>query len=211
MSSVGCRAVVVDDPVPGAGIAVRWLYPAAAGAVARAEAFGPFTVEVAMDAPVAAGAGVGAGSALSLVLVSHGTGSTPWLHRDLGLHLARAGFVVGLLQHPGNCRGDDGLAGTLDNLCNRPRHVRLVIDAAYADAALGPRLARGVAVVGHSLGGYTALAVAGGEPSAFPWEVPLTKKDVPEPFSVDHDARVRALVLLAPATPWFAAPGALAG
>lgn len=83
------------------------------------------------------------------------------------------------MQHPGNCRGDDGLAGTLENLVNRPRHVRLVIDAAFADAALGPRLGPGVAVVGHSLGGYTALAVAGGEPSAFPWEVPLTRKDVP--------------------------------
>jgi predicted dienelactone hydrolase len=189
--TVGARDLLVDD------IAVRLLYPA--DAAQAPVAFGPFQLEVAMDAPV-----VGAG--LPLVLVSHGTGSTPWLHRELAAHLARAGFVVALLQHPGNHRGDDHLGGKAINLVNRPRHVRQVADALFA--SLGAALAPGYAVIGHSLGGYTALAVAGGEPTAFAWETP---DGAAGPLVVEHDPRVRAVALLAPATPWFLAEGALAG
>ncbi|MDB4996744.1 MAG: hypothetical protein JWM74_4176, partial [Myxococcaceae bacterium] len=65
----------------------------------------------------------------------------------------------------------------------------------------------GVSVIGHSLGGYTALAVAGGEPSSFAWE---KAEGTAGPFDVEHDLRVRALVLLAPATAWFMADRALA-
>ena len=197
----GCRAVDVNDTAQGAVVATQLLYPTRAAE--RPEAFGPFTLDLAPGAPVE-----GCGD-LSLVVISHGTGGTPWTHRDLARHLARAGFAVALLQHPGNNRADDSLAGTAVNLQNRPRHVRLAIDAAFADGVVGPHLsARGVAVVGHSLGGYTALAVAGGKPWAAAWETP---EGIARPLAVEHDARVRALVLLAPATPWFMAPGALAG
>ena len=62
-------------------------------------------------------------------------------------------------------------------------------------------------MIGHSLGGYTALAVAGGRPMALPNQTP---DGVAHPVPVEPDPRVRALVLLAPALPWFMAPGALA-
>ncbi len=197
--NVGCRALETDDLVQGARIPLRLLYPTLAAG--QPEPFGPFELSVAMNAPVD-------GRDLPLVIVSHGTGSTPWLHRDLAAHLARAGFVVVLVQHPGNNRGDDGLAGTVVNLQNRPRHLRLAIDAALADDVVGKSIApRAVSVIGHSLGGYTALAVAGGKPSSFAWE----KRDgAVGPFDVEHDARVRALVLLAPATAWFMNGDALA-
>jgi predicted dienelactone hydrolase len=125
------------------------------------------------------------------------------------VHLARAGFVVALPEHPGNNRSDNSLANTAANLENRPRHVRLVLDAIFEDAELGKRLSPGgVGVIGHSMGGYTALAVAGGRPSSFPNESPDGQARA---IPVVHDPRVRALVLLAPASPWFMAEGALAG
>ena len=197
---VGCRALEVHDPVQQAGVSLRVLYPTLAPD--REEPFGPFTLALAMDAAVE-------GAGLPLVLISHGTGGTPWTHRDLAAHLARSGFVAGLLQHPGNHRADDRLAGKAINLENRPRHVRLAIDAVLTDPSLGGHLRRGgVAVVGHSLGGYTALAVAGGRPWAAPWETPDGRA---APLAVERDPRVRALVLLAPATPWFMAPDGLTG
>jgi predicted dienelactone hydrolase len=196
--SVGCRAVDVNDAKQGASVAMRLLYPTRTPE--RMEPFGPFTLNLAMDAPVE-------GEHLPLVIVSHGTGGTPWTHRDLASHLARSGFVVGLIQHPGNNRADDSLGGKAINLENRPRHVRLAIDAAFTDEVVGKHLSvAGVTVIGHSLGGYTALAVAGGKPSSFAWETPDGKAG---PMIVDRDARVRALVLLAPATMWFMADGAL--
>lgn len=67
-----------------------------------------------------------------------------------------------LPEHPGNNRADNTIAGTIANLVNRPRHIRLLIDAAFDNLVIGPALLRDkVALIGHSMGGYTALAVAG--------------------------------------------------
>lgn len=196
--TIGCRALDVVDAVQGARVPVWVLYPARAPE--RVEHFGPYPLAVAIDAPVE-------GEGLPLVVISHGNNGSPWTHRGLAVHLARAGFVVALLEHPGNSRSDGSLAGTAANLENRPRHVRLVLDALFADEHLGQRLVPAVGVIGHSIGGYTALAVAGGRPSALPHEVPDGQaRAVP----VVRDPRVRALVLLAPASVWFIPEGALA-
>ena len=198
--NAGCRTLAVTDEVQGARVPVRVLYPTRAAA--RTETFGPYSLEVALDAPID-------GERLPLVAVSHGTGGTPLGYRALAAHLARAGVAVALIEHPGNSRADDSQANTPANLANRPRHVRRTLDAAFADPVLGPHLRPGVAaVIGHSLGGYTALAVAGGRPMALPDQTP---NGVAQPVPVEPDPRVRALVLLAPALPWFMGPGALAG
>ena len=198
--TVGCRALEVVDAVQGARVPVWVLYPARAPE--RLEHFGPYPLAVATGAPVE-------GERLPLVVISHGNNGSPWTYRGLATHLARAGFVVALLEHPGNSRSDGSLAGTAANLENRPRHVRLVLDAVFEDEHLGKRLSpAGAGVIGHSMGAYTALAVAGGRPSAFPNEVPDGQA---RPVPVVRDLRVRALVLLAPASVWFMAGGALAG
>jgi pimeloyl-ACP methyl ester carboxylesterase len=63
-----------------------------------------------------------------------------------------------------------------------------------------------IALIGHSMGGYTVLALAGGRPTAGPHE---TADGQIRPVSVSPDPRVRALVLLAPACVWFWSDGAL--
>ena len=197
--TAGLRTAEVPDPEGGQRCAAVVVYPSTAPE--QPLRLGPYTLDAAGDAPVAAGR-------FPFVVVSHGTGGSHLLYRELAAHLARAGFVVVLLEHPRNNRNDNSLAGTHTILADRPRQVRLAIDWAYADPALAPRLAPDtVAVVGHSLGGYTALAVAGGRPIASARETP---DGAEHPVPVTPDARVRALVLLAPATPWFMAPGALA-
>lgn len=198
-TSVGWRALAAADPVQGARVPVHLLYPA--HGVPRAVTFGAYALELAADAPAI-------GDALPVVAISHGTGSTPWALRELACRLARAGFAVALVEHPGNSRADNALAGTPENLVNRPRHVRLALDAAFADPVVGPRLATtGASVIGHSLGGYTALAIAGGHPTALPAE---TVERVGRLLAIDPDPRVDAVALLAPALPWFLPPGALA-
>jgi len=110
-------------------------------------------------------------------------------------------------EHPRNNRNNNELAGTAAILTNRPRHIRLVVDWAFSSGAFGPSLKPdAVTVIGHSLGGYTALAAAGGVPRAFPHE---SADQQPLNIDVIPDERVKALVLLAPATVWFMAPGAL--
>jgi predicted dienelactone hydrolase len=156
---------------------MRVMYPS--DAPEQGTQLGSYTLDVACDGPIATGT-------FPLVVISHGNGGAGVLYRTTAMHLARNGFVVVLPDHAGNTRGDNDLAGTVANLENRPRHVRLIIDWAFGASPFATHLKPdAVAIVGHSLGGYTALAVAGG------------------------DDRVNALVLLAPATAWFQAEDAL--
>jgi len=191
-SNCGCRLVNIKDKVQGAVVPAAFLYPA--HGEEKTEQFGPYSLEVALDAPPADGV-------WPLVVISHGNSGTPWAYRQLAKHLALAGFVVALPAHTGNTRHDNSLAGTAANLANRPRHITLAIDTALADPALQAHVARsGVAVIGHSIGGYTALAAAGGLPWTGPHE---SKGGQPAPVPVTPDARIRSLVLLNPATFWF--------
>lgn len=156
---------------------------------------GQYTELLAADAPVAPGEH-------PLVVISHGSGGTPLTHRVLAATLARHGNVVALIEHPGNNRNDNRLEDALENFEGRPRHVSATVDAVAADARLGTRIARdGFSIMGHSMGGYTALAVAGGLPK----KPPRTGSEV----AVRADPRVRAIVLLNPATPWYFGEGTL--
>lgn len=197
--NAGYRALAVVDSVQGVPVPVHVLYPTSSETTAAT--FDRHVVEVALDGEID-------GEGLGVVAISHGNGGTPWSHRGLALHLARAGYAVVLVEHPGNCRLDNALAGTVANLANRPRHLRLALDAVFADPVVGPRVEAGrAALIGHSIGGYTALAVAGGRPSSLPHE---SLDGVARPIAVEVDHRVDTVVLLAPALPWLMAPGALA-
>lgn len=190
---------VADAAAPAGGFPALVMYPS--DAAERTVALPPYTAEVAMDAPPVA-------SAHPLVVVSHGTGSWHLVHRTLAAHLARNGFVVALPVHPGDNREDSTSVGTPGNLSERPRHLRLLADHLASDDLLGPHLSGRMAVIGHSMGGGTVLALAGGRPSTLPHEEP---GGAARPVGVEPDPRVAALVLLAPATAAFRGEGALAG
>lgn len=148
---------------------------------------GPYSFPAASGAPAAS-------LRQLLIVISHGTGSTPLVFRELGVRLARHGYPVVGVEHPGNNRNDNRLANTMAILEQRPRDIRRAIDWARAEWSVPER----AVVIGHSLGGYTGLACAGGQGSFYT-----------QPFSVEPDPRVIALVLLAPAASWFQSPGAL--
>ena len=193
---VGCRTLEITDAALGLTFPLLVLYPT--GTPGQPEAIGPYTLDVALDAPINPGP-------FPLVLISHGTSGSPLTHRLLAHFLARHGFVVGLPRHHANHRDDNSLHNTPNNLVARPRHLTLAIDGLLAKfgAALRPDW---VALIGHSLGGYTALALAGGQPGSLPYE---HADGTPQPIPTTPDARVRALVLLAPATVWYRAADAL--
>lgn len=193
MTNLGCRTLALP-------FAVRVLYPTLAPA--RSERFGAYELELAHDAPIAV-------HRMVPVAISHGTGGTPFAYRGLAKALVGAGHAVLLITHPGNHRDDDSLANTVQNLEGRPRHVTQALDAAFADPHLAGHLVPDrAAVFGHSLGGYTALAVCGGRPIALPQQ---TADGKAAPIAVTPDPRVVAAILFAPALPWLMAPGALDG
>jgi predicted dienelactone hydrolase len=132
-----------------------------------------------------------ADGAFPLVLFSHGNGGIRFQSIFLATHLASHGYIVASPDHHGNTFLDIG-AGTVDgqSFVNRPLDMKFVLDELLArNGAAGDFLAGAVDVArigmsGHSFGGFTTLALAGG-PTA--------------------DARIGAFMPLAPASPFDAA------
>ncbi len=97
-----------------------------------------------------------------LVVISHGSGGSPWVHADLARTLVEAGFVVALPEHRADNYKDDSDPGP-NSWTRRPAEVSRAIDAVGRDARLAPLLnLEKVGVYGMSAGGHTALSMAGG-------------------------------------------------
>lgn len=191
MKNIGCQHIRVWDHQANIGFPVFVMYPAAAAH--GVYDVGPFTVTAGLNAPVAAGQ-------FPVVIISHGSGGNRLGYLTLAQALAEAGYVVLCPEHFGNNRDDNFLEGKTRNLELRPRHIGLCLDEIAGNEILsGATLSDQAAVIGHSMGGYTALAAAGGKV----WNA--AKRAVP----TRPDARLRALVLLAPATAWFTPQEAL--
>jgi predicted dienelactone hydrolase len=102
-----------------------------------------------------------------LVLISHGHGGSRWGHHDFATALAREGFVVASVDHPGASYLDaDGpRAGTDEVWRGRALHVKALLDGVLADPTVGPSVDPGrVGALGFSAGGYTTLLLAGAVP-----------------------------------------------
>lgn len=99
-----------------------------------------------------------------LVVFSHGFSLSPIVYSTLVEHFASRGFVVLAPEH--NEGFDGSLPAFWEELIDRPVDISRTIDEAERLTEPGAPLAGmidmdNVAVVGHSYGGYTALAAAG--------------------------------------------------
>lgn len=139
-------------------------YPAQAGSRETALTIGPpdaplFDVgRSARDAPVA-------GDRLPTLLLSHGNGGSARMMGWLGTALARAGYLVIAVDHPGNNGADEmTLTGSMLTWL-RADDLRAALAAVQADPVLGPHVdPERLGVAGFSAGGYTALLAAGARP-----------------------------------------------
>jgi predicted dienelactone hydrolase len=166
-----------------------------------------FEMEVASNGPPADGA-------FGLIVISHGSGGLALGHRDLAMALTSGGYVVAAPTHPPGSGNDVSGIGVW---VGRPKQLSRIIDAVLEDTALGSHIDRQrIGIVGHSLGGFTALAVVGAKPDpsasiahcqqhpddtrfcsfggAAAREATRTVGAIPDL----RDPRVRAIVLMAP-------------
>jgi len=122
-------------------------------AVAQQVDLGPFTLNIARGGAVA-------GRGLPLIVISHGNGGSSLSHNDTAVALAQAGFVVAAVAHTGDNFADQSREASM---MDRPRHVSRVIDHMLTKWPGRDRIdATRIGVLGHSSGGFTALAVVGG-------------------------------------------------
>jgi predicted dienelactone hydrolase len=193
----GYTKVEIELPITAIKFPLHIFYPT--NTAEQPEQLGPFTLEIALNCVCKSGS-------YPLVIFSHGSGSMPLLFRGLGQYLARNGFIVGMPEHPFNNRIDNSAVNTLENFVNRPLHLQTTMNWFFDDSAFKSHLIpNSVSLIGHSLGGYTALALAGGVPTTLPFENIL-----PKTLTIVKDPRIKNLVLLAPATVLFRMEGALA-
>lgn len=109
--------------------------------------------EAAVDAPVAED------GPYPLVVLSHGFSGNPEWYRTLAEHLASHGYVVLAPEHTESDWAPDVVPSSI----SRPQDISTTIDFAE-DGPLAPFInTELVAVIGHSYGGYTALASAGAQ------------------------------------------------
>lgn len=101
-------------------------------------------------------------TARPLVVLSHGYGGN-WRNLNwLAEILIQQGYVVAAPDHPGTTSRDRDPARAA-MLWERPRDLSRVIDALTTRPELaGPLDATRIAAIGHSLGGWTVMALAGG-------------------------------------------------
>ncbi|TWH43131.1 alpha/beta hydrolase [Dulcicalothrix desertica] len=113
-----------------------------------------------------------------LVVISHGFGANRRHLQYLAQHLASYGFTVAALEHPGsnavavnrvtNSSSDLSKLISAKEFIDRPQDVSFLLNE-FSKLNLQPGQLQNklntdnVTVVGHSLGGYTALALAGGK------------------------------------------------
>lgn len=120
--------------------------------------FGPYELEVAKNAEIENGRH-------NLVVISHGSRGSHMGHRDTAIYLAERGYIVISVLHPKNNYSDDSAGRTNENWINRPQHISSVLDSILADNDYKDYINKDIiAVIGHSAGGYTALALVGGVP-----------------------------------------------
>jgi predicted dienelactone hydrolase len=167
---------------------------------AKSVSLGPYNMNLSLDAAIVQGR-------FPLSIISHGSGGSHLVYRTLAHYLASNGFIVGMLEHPFNNRNNNSWGNTIENLVNRPRHLQIAIDWFFDNAKFASHiLSQAVSVIGHSMGGYTALVLAGGKPTVYSTE---PADGHCQEINTTLDLRITSLVLLAPATIWFRYIGAL--
>ena len=149
LASVGLGAV----PATAQDGTVTLFYPSSAPA--QSVKRGSFTLQMAEQGAPVPGNG-------RLIVISHGSGGSPWVHANLATSLVEAGFVVAMPQHRGDNYLDDGRPGP-ESWAQRPAEVSRAIDAVGRDARFAGHLKLDkVGMYGMSAGGLTGLVLAGG-------------------------------------------------
>jgi predicted dienelactone hydrolase len=137
-------------------------YPAAPDAVEAPLDIGPPGAPTFTPGSAAADAAFEDARPRPVVLLSHGFGGTARIMAWFGTALARHGYVVVAVDHPGNNGRDPMTVGGAVLYWERPGDLAAALDRVKGDPSLGSHLdLNRIGAAGFSAGGFTALVEAG--------------------------------------------------
>src|SRR4051794_37498679 len=137
-------------------------YPAAEGVKEERIDLGPPGKPMFTVGQVAQNAAFADAKPRPVILFSHGFGGAARMMGWFGVPLARAGYVVVAVDHPGNNGVDKMTAAGAILSWDRAQDLRAALEAAKADPEIGRHMdVKRVGVSGFSAGGFTSLVGAG--------------------------------------------------
>jgi predicted dienelactone hydrolase len=137
-------------------------YPAASGATETPLDIGPPGKPFYTPGSAAPNADFDDARPRRVILLSHGFGGSARIMAWFGTALARHGYVVIAVDHPGNNGRDPMTVAGAVLSWERPGDLKTALDAAKADPAIGPHLdLNRLGAAGFSAGGFTSLVEAG--------------------------------------------------
>jgi predicted dienelactone hydrolase len=137
-------------------------YPAASGATETPLDIGPPGKPFYTPGSAAPNADFDDARPRRVILLSHGFGGSARIMAWFGTALARHGYVVIAVDHPGNNGRDPMTVAGAVLSWERPGDLKTALDAAKADPTIGPHLdLNRLGAAGFSAGGFTSLVEAG--------------------------------------------------
>lgn len=208
---VGAKNIAVIDPVNHKPMQAVAFFPGVGES--GYTVLGPY--KIASSRQVSIGQGH-----YPLVLMSHGSMGSMFGHHDFATNLARQGYIVVSVTHPGDNFQDSSLTGTSSTIYGRPLQISAALSAVLQDPVVGVHIdKKRIGFIGFSAGGTTGLILAGAKPD-FTWlldycsgrindhHVCETRGNIrienPE-LVPSADPRIKSFVLLAPLSIIFSA------
>lgn len=155
-ANVGFRLVELADPVSGKPMHAAVFFPTQDRA--GASRIGSLEIAAVRDAVPQPGRH-------PLVLLSHGSGASLLSHRDTAIFLARYGYLVAAIEHPGDNYRDQSGLGSDRVLVGRSMQLSALLDFVLVQPPFSSAIdATRIGVAGFSAGGYAALVMVGAKP-----------------------------------------------
>ena len=207
-AGVGVRLVETPDPVTRQPMKAALFYPSDESL--KPSRIGPLEIAATRDATAQ-------GGRHPLILLSHGNGGGMFSHHDTAEYLARHGFVVAAIEHPGDNFHDASGVGSDRVLVGRSAQLSALLDFLISSPEFSALVdATRIGVTGFSAGGYTALVAVGARPRLARIESYCARHarsvlcsgggsvalSAP-PLVANADARIRAAFVMSPVAAYF--------
>ncbi len=213
INGVGIKKLEVIDPIDHHPIETVAFFPSSG--LSGVTSIGPYKISASKSVPIGS-------DSYPLILLSHGNMGSMWGHHDLATAIAKQGYIVVSVTHPGDNFQNSSRVGATSTIYGRPLQVSAALSAALKDSVVAPHTDKDrIGFLGFSAGGTTGLILAGGKPTLTRLVEYCAKRpndrhvceakghirlDHPE-LAASADPRIRSFVLLAPLSVIFTPEG----